>query len=384
VTERLEDRFTLLTGGSRTARPRQRTLRALIDWSYELCAPAERLLWNRLSVFTGGFGLDAAETVGAGEGIARQDVLDLLDRLVAQSVVLINEREGQPRYWMLETIRQYGSERLAESGEEQRTRTVHRDFYRHRAERIADGWYGTGQEEGLARLRAEHGNLRTALEHSDPQTALALVAALRFHPPARASCTATAPPTATNATSPTLTASTSAAIPSTTSASATATTPARARASPASKSTPCSRPCPPAWNESNWPANRSAPSTTSPAASEACSYASADALPDRGEAAAAAAVARRRSAASFGIVLGRKRSIRESRWTYGFQTEASASSVGGGLGRTGPVVARVQGELAASAAGRRQIVCADRVGADSCSLQSEGGQQPKGGCRDGR
>ncbi|MEU6352325.1 LuxR C-terminal-related transcriptional regulator [Streptomyces sp. NPDC047072] len=181
VTERLEDRFALLTGGSRTALPRQRTLRALIDWSYELCTPAERLLWNRLSVFVGGFGLDAAEAVGAGAGTEPGDVLDLLDRLVAQSVVLIDEREGQPRYRMLETIRQYGRQRLADSGEEHRVELDHLDFYRRLAERIADDWYGPGQEEGLARLRAEHGNLRTALEHSDPRTALALVAALRFH-----------------------------------------------------------------------------------------------------------------------------------------------------------------------------------------------------------
>ncbi|MFF3373992.1 ATP-binding protein [Streptomyces sp. NPDC002680] len=187
VTDRLEDRFALLTGGSRAARPRQRTLRALIDWSYELCAPAERLLWNRLSVFAGGFGLDAAEGVCAdvtdagADGISRTDVLDLLDRLVAQSVVLITEREGQPRYWLLETIRQYGAEKLAESGEGDRVRVLHRDFHRGLAERIADDWYGPGQEEGLARLRAEHGNLRIALEHSDPQSALALAAALRFH-----------------------------------------------------------------------------------------------------------------------------------------------------------------------------------------------------------
>ncbi|MGW0842853.1 ATP-binding protein [Streptomyces sp. NPDC002787] len=181
VTERLEDRFALLTGGSRAARPRQRTLRALIDWSYELCTPAERLLWNRLSVFAGGFGLDAAEGVGAGDGIERREILDLLDRLVAQSVVLINEREGQPRYWMLETIREYGKERLDESGEEERVRARHGDFYLRLTEGIADGWYGPGQEEGLARLRAEHGNLRATLEHSEPQTALALVTALRFH-----------------------------------------------------------------------------------------------------------------------------------------------------------------------------------------------------------
>ncbi|MEU9267124.1 LuxR C-terminal-related transcriptional regulator [Streptomyces sp. NPDC048251] len=181
VTDRLEDRFALLTGGSRTARPRQRTLRALIDWSHELCTPAERLLWARLSVFAGGFGLDAAEDVCAEEGIAPEDVLDLLDRLVAQSVVLINERAGQPRYWLLETIREYGALRLAESGQQERVHARHRDFYRRLTERIADTWYGAGQEDGLARLRAEHANLRTALEHSDPQTALALVAALRFH-----------------------------------------------------------------------------------------------------------------------------------------------------------------------------------------------------------
>lgn len=195
VTDRLEDRFALLTGGSRAARPRQRTLRALIDWSYELCTPAERLLWNRLSVFAGGFGLDAAEGVCADaadamvEGISRADVLDLLDRLVAQSVVLITEREGQPRYWLLETIRQYGAEKLAESGEGDRVRVLHRDFHRGLAERIADGWYGPGQEEGLARLRAEHGNLRIALEQSDPSP--------RWRWPPR--CASTGAPTASSA-----------------------------------------------------------------------------------------------------------------------------------------------------------------------------------------
>ncbi|KKD02033.1 hypothetical protein TN53_42795, partial [Streptomyces sp. WM6386] len=85
---RLEDRFRLLTNGSRVARPHQRTLRALIDWSHELCTPAERLLWHRLSVFADDFGLDAAEDVCGGDGIGRDEVLDLLDRLVAQSVVL--------------------------------------------------------------------------------------------------------------------------------------------------------------------------------------------------------------------------------------------------------------------------------------------------------
>ncbi|MEU1181921.1 LuxR C-terminal-related transcriptional regulator [Streptomyces sp. NPDC005820] len=182
AVDRLEDRFTLLTSGSRTARPRQRTLRALVDWSYELCGPAERLLWNRLSVFVGGFTLDAVEGVCVGEGIARHEVVDLLDRLVGQSIVLVIEQEGLPRYRMLETIRRYGRLRLAESDEEQRLLTRHRDFFLALAEHAAGTWYGPGQQQTLARLRAEHNDLLAALNHGgDPQAELALAAALRYH-----------------------------------------------------------------------------------------------------------------------------------------------------------------------------------------------------------
>ncbi|MCZ1002352.1 LuxR family transcriptional regulator [Streptomyces mirabilis] len=144
--------------------------------------PGERLLWHRLSVFAGDFGLDAAEAVCAGYGIGRDEVLDLLDRLVVQSVVLPCERDGLPRYRLLATIRQYGRERLAESGQERRTLRRHHDFYLALAERVADGWYGPGQKEALARLRAEHANLLAALAYGDdPQATLALAAALRFH-----------------------------------------------------------------------------------------------------------------------------------------------------------------------------------------------------------
>ncbi|WP_307835272.1 ATP-binding protein [Streptomyces adelaidensis] len=182
AVNRLEDRFALLTNGSRVARPHQRTLRALIDWSHELCTPAERLLWNRLSVFADDFGLDAAEAVCAGDGIGRDEVLDLLDRLVAQSVVLPTEHEGPPRYRLLETIRQYGRERLAESGEEEGLLRRHRDFFLALAQRLADRWCGPGQQEGLVRLRTEHANLLAALDcGGDPQAVLALAAALRFH-----------------------------------------------------------------------------------------------------------------------------------------------------------------------------------------------------------
>jgi predicted ATPase/DNA-binding CsgD family transcriptional regulator len=182
AVDRLGDRFALLTAGSRTARPRQRTLRAAMEWSYELCSPAERLLWNRLSVFAGGFSLDTAEAVCAGEGIPSREVLDLLDRLVVQSVVLPAEHEGLPRYRLLETIREYGRERLAESGEEERLLRRHRDAHLALAERIAEGWYGPGQEEALTRLRADHANLLAALDQGDdPQATLALAAALRYH-----------------------------------------------------------------------------------------------------------------------------------------------------------------------------------------------------------
>ena len=179
---RLEDRFGLLANGSRVARPHQRTLRGLIDWSHELCTPAEQLLWRRLSVFADDFGLDAAESVCAGDGIERGEVLDLLDRLVVQSVVLRCERVGLTRYRLLETIRRYGRERLDGSGEEQRVRRRHHTFYLDLAEGIADGWYGPGQLESLTRMRAEYANLRVALEWGgEPQATLALVAALRFY-----------------------------------------------------------------------------------------------------------------------------------------------------------------------------------------------------------
>ncbi|WP_330346902.1 hypothetical protein [Streptomyces sp. NBC_00582] len=139
MADRLENRFALLTGGDRTARPRQRTLRAAVDWSYELCTPAERLLGNRLAVFADSFALDPAEGVCEGDGIAPEEVLDLLERLITQSVVLPTEAEDQPRYRMLETIRQDGRERLAESGEEERLLRRHRDFFLALAERLAEG-----------------------------------------------------------------------------------------------------------------------------------------------------------------------------------------------------------------------------------------------------
>ncbi|MER5433682.1 LuxR C-terminal-related transcriptional regulator [Streptomyces sp. NPDC002588] len=182
LADRLEDRFALLTGGSRTAPRHQRTLRGMIEWSYELCCPTEQLLWSRLSVFAGGFTLEAAEAVCTGEGIARREVADLLDRLVAQSVVLTCEVEFQPRYRLLELVRHYGRERLRDSGAEHHLRARHQDFFLGVAERANRGWYGPGQVESLAMFRADHTNLLAALEYdADPRTRLRLISALNFH-----------------------------------------------------------------------------------------------------------------------------------------------------------------------------------------------------------
>ncbi|MET7474763.1 LuxR C-terminal-related transcriptional regulator [Streptomyces sp. NPDC005648] len=182
LVDRLEDRFTLLADGSGTASRQQRTLRAMIDWSYELCTPAERLLWQRLSVFAGGFTLEAAEAVCAGEGINRSEVADLLDRLVAQSVVMTDEVEGRLRHRLLGLVQQYGRDRLADSGEQHGLRLRHRFFFIAMAEQVDRNWYGSGQVESLARLRAEHANLLTALDYdADARTRLRLVTALSFH-----------------------------------------------------------------------------------------------------------------------------------------------------------------------------------------------------------
>ncbi|HKS47735.1 MAG TPA: LuxR C-terminal-related transcriptional regulator [Amycolatopsis sp.] len=183
ILERLEDRST---GGARTSLPRERTLRTLIDWSYELCSAEERLLWARLSVFAGGFTLEAAEGVCGGPDLLEISIMDSIDRLVAQSVVLPAPAEGPPRYRMLEIIREYGWRRLAEHGEATRLKDRHRDYHVELAERIASGWNGPGQEAALARLRTDHGNLQVALEWSTSRRdgarkALALVAALRYH-----------------------------------------------------------------------------------------------------------------------------------------------------------------------------------------------------------
>lgn len=166
IAAHLNERFRLLAGGSRTALPRHRTLRGLIDWSYDLLAEPERVLLRRLSVFAGGWTLEAAGAVCAGEGLDEKAVLDLLGRLIDKSLAMMDDEGGDVRYRLLETIRQYGGEKLDESADDRVTRDRHRDYYLRIAEEAEPRLQGTEQSEWLARLEADHDNLRAALRWS--------------------------------------------------------------------------------------------------------------------------------------------------------------------------------------------------------------------------
>ncbi|MFJ2008354.1 ATP-binding protein [Streptomyces chartreusis] len=163
----LEDRFALLAGGPDASPPRHRTLRATIDWSHDLCSAQERLLWSRLSVFSGSFDLEAAEQVCATDGIHSAEVVELVAGLVDKSILLSAGECGPARrYRMLETLRQYGQEQLTAGGGEDTLRKRHRDWYQHLAERSEEECIGSDQVGWLTRMHAEHSNLRAALEYS--------------------------------------------------------------------------------------------------------------------------------------------------------------------------------------------------------------------------
>ena len=182
IVARLGDRFQLLTGGSRTALPRQQTLRAAIDWSYDLLTESERALFRRLSVFAGGCTLAAAEVVGSAGDMVAADVLDLLSRLVDQSLVIAREAGGESRYQLLETVRQYGDAKLREANEIDLARDAHLGYFLQFAEAAEPHLRGAGQGEWLGRLHAERDNLRAALEWAcsagRTQSGLALVRVL--------------------------------------------------------------------------------------------------------------------------------------------------------------------------------------------------------------
>ena len=184
IADRLDQRFRLLTGGSRTALPRHQTLRAVVDWSWDLLDDTERALLRRLSVFAGGATLEAAEQVctglgGPGPPAAAADMLDLLTALADKSLVTVRQTQDGPRYRLLETIREYGRERLAEAGETEDLRRRHGAYFLTFAEEGQPHLFGAEQLDWLRRLGADadnvHRAIRAAVTAGDTETAIGLV-----------------------------------------------------------------------------------------------------------------------------------------------------------------------------------------------------------------
>ncbi len=174
LNDRLDQRFRLLTGGSRTALPRQQTLRAMVDWSYDLLNGFEQAVLRRMSVFVGGFELEAAEFVCGFGDIEDFDVSGLLGSLVDKSLVVADTSATTARYRLLETIRQYGAEKLFEMDEEAAgTREAHATYYVGYVQEVAPHLTGRSQESWLTRLEEEYPNLSAAVEHlvADPNGA---------------------------------------------------------------------------------------------------------------------------------------------------------------------------------------------------------------------
>ncbi|MFF7017273.1 BTAD domain-containing putative transcriptional regulator [Streptomyces sp. CS065A] len=187
LAERLNDRFRVLTFGQRGAPARQQTLRAVIDWSWELLSAPERIVLRRLAAHTDGCDLAAAEAVCAGDGVARDEVLDLVTRLVDRSLVVVVAGPTGPRYRLLESVAAYATERLHEMEDLTAVRDRHLLHYRALAEQAEPQLRGAGQRPWLARLDAEAGNLRTALDEAvrragagEPEEAARLATALAW------------------------------------------------------------------------------------------------------------------------------------------------------------------------------------------------------------
>ena len=182
ISAELDDRFRLLTGGARTVVPRHQTLEASVQWSHDLLSDDERMLFRRLSVFAGGFTLDAAETVCGGDGIDTLAVLDVLTQLVDKSLVIVDDHDDEVRYRFLETIRQYGRERLLEAGDAESVRARHVAFFTAFVERMEGEVERRPQAGALGDLEAEHDNVRGALEWAlatqDVDAALRMTGAL--------------------------------------------------------------------------------------------------------------------------------------------------------------------------------------------------------------
>jgi len=163
ILQRLADRYALLTRGGRAAPTRQQTLRLCVDWSHDLCTPEEQQLWARLSVFAGSFELTAVEQV-CGADLTPDVLLDLVASLVEKSILIHEVAATAGRYGLLDTIREYGLEKLAESGEYARMRRRHRDWYERLALQSGSDWIGPHQLAWITRLKLDQQNLREALD----------------------------------------------------------------------------------------------------------------------------------------------------------------------------------------------------------------------------
>jgi len=184
LASRLDDRFRLLTSGSRTALPRHKTLRAVVDWSWELLTDAERMVLRRLSVFSGGASLEAAERVCAGDAVEQDEVLELLTSLAEKSLLLA-EGGSSPRYRMLGTISEYAGHRLAEAGESEQVRHAHLAYFTELTETADPHLRRAEQVDWLAALEVEHDNIgaamRGALAAGEAQAAMRLAAAAGWY-----------------------------------------------------------------------------------------------------------------------------------------------------------------------------------------------------------
>jgi predicted ATPase len=162
INARLKDRYKILTGGARVLQERQQTLRALVDWSYDLLDAREQSALARLGIFVGGFDLDGAEQVCGADPLAPEDMLDLLGSLVEKSLVMLDEHDEVGRYRMLETIRDYAREKLAQSGELDAVALRHCDYYFARAKEVRKGMLGSEQATWIRRMETDLDNLRAA------------------------------------------------------------------------------------------------------------------------------------------------------------------------------------------------------------------------------
>ncbi|MFG3522019.1 LuxR C-terminal-related transcriptional regulator [Nocardia nova] len=186
LLHRLDDHYRLLGAGDRSAAPRQQSLWATLDWSYELCSARERLLWERLSIFTGPVNLQAAECICSGPDLPRASIVDDIAALVDKSLLAQQPNDGTPTYRMLETVREYGLRKLHERMEGPDIVARYRRYYQRLAQEFDAEWFGPRQEQMVERMRGEHANLQAVLDSllADPsggRAALGMAAALFWY-----------------------------------------------------------------------------------------------------------------------------------------------------------------------------------------------------------